>query len=300
MKKYLFFVAFYFQYLNAYAQYFPPKRENITQNIFEEYTSLLKGVYIKQQKKTIDYNIALCFAYLGESKDSVYYHLEQGFKEYPSITCGAVSSRFLIQKISKKNLFEQVDSLKWKQFCEKCDSFTRQQKKVIDTITHPHLANLLREISNNDQLFRLELSELSDPIQKSALWIKQKKLDSVNLSKIDSLIAIYGYPGKSKVGVTLGNVAFFVIQHTPDTNTKEKYLPVLITATRQSEISSSLLRLMLDRIYLEHYDKQIFGTQQRLNPLTNKNEIPLIDSKEIIQEWLKKWNALDIYPEFLK
>lgn len=301
MNKLFFLLALFF-YSNVKAQYFPPKRDNISREEFDLYTNILTKIYLKQQTKTINFNIAVCYSHLGESNDSVFYHLELSFRDFPNYTCRyAVDNPVLIQPKTGKNLFEEVDSIKYRALCEKCKVLSSTWKKVEDTIRDTQLAAVLKIMMDDDQKLRLQMRDFSDDKQKTAeLWKKQKEIDSLNLIKVDSLIIIGGYPGKSKVGTTLGNVAFFVIQHSPYTETKEKYLPILIKATYEAEISPVLLRLLLDRIYVEHFDKQIFGTQQIANSLTGKMETPAIDLRENIQKWLTQWDALKLYPEFSK
>lgn len=88
-----------------------------------------------------------------------------------------------------------------------------------------------------------------------AQWI-----DSTNLVQIESLIARYGWPGKSFVGAT-GNIAvFLVIQHS-DLAIQEKYLPLLKASVADSQSMPCDLALLKDRILMRQGKKQLYGSQ---------------------------------------
>ena len=67
---------------------------------------------------------------------------------------------------------------------------------------------------------------------------RQDSIDYKNLQKVEKILAAYGYPGKSQVGVKHQSTVFLVIQHS-DLETQEKYLPLLTKAANMGEIKQS-------------------------------------------------------------
>jgi len=99
---------------------------------------------------------------------------------------------------------------------------------------------------------------------------KQTKLDSINLSIIDSLFKEYNsYIGKSLVGDNLAHVMWLVIQHS-NIKKMENYLPVIEKAANQKELSRVPLAMLIDRIYSIKYGYQIFGSQHGVKLGENK------------------------------
>jgi len=92
-----------------------------------------------------------------------------------------------------------------------------------------------------------------------ALMKKQDSADVANLTKIEKIIARYGYPGKSLVGAQ-NKVAFMVVQHN-DLAAQEKYLPLFTAAVKKRELDRTLLPLMIDRVRTGKQQPQLYGTQ---------------------------------------
>lgn len=89
----------------------------------------------------------------------------------------------------------------------------------------------------------------------------QNKLDLINQQKIDSLYNKYQtYIGRTLVGNQFNSVMWQVIQHSNLTY-MEKYLPVVVTAVENEELGQEALKYLIDRIYSEKYNYQIFGSQ---------------------------------------
>lgn len=92
----------------------------------------------------------------------------------------------------------------------------------------------------------------------SSLMVRQASVDSGNLQAVKHIIKLWGYPGKSLVGTPANDVAYYVIQHSPQI---AAYLPVLRKAARDGELSKTLVAMMEDRNLTEHQKEQVYGTQ---------------------------------------
>lgn len=85
-----------------------------------------------------------------------------------------------------------------------------------------------------------------------------QQIDSINLAKIEKIIAEYGYPGKSLVGEPANKAALYVIQHSKQIGT---YLPLIRKASAAGDIAQTSLAMMEDRNLMEQGQEQIYGTQ---------------------------------------
>jgi TonB family protein len=131
--------------------------------------------------------------------------------------------------------------------------------------TNKKLAAKLAAIYRADQQYRVAAIVAakkygSGSVQDKELMQKQDAADLVNLTKIEKIIATYGYPGRSLVGAAQSKVAFMVVQHN-DQEAQEKYLPLFIKAADNNQLDASLLPLMIDRVRTAKGQPQLYGTQ---------------------------------------
>jgi len=98
------------------------------------------------------------------------------------------------------------------------------------------------------------------------IWTKQQSIDSSNLVYIEKIIDQYGYPGKSIVGDTTCEVAWYVIQHSPRI---EKYFPTIKEAGKKKELPFQLVAMMEDRLLMQQGKCQIYGTQGQCQSKSN-------------------------------
>ncbi len=90
------------------------------------------------------------------------------------------------------------------------------------------------------------------------LLVLMRKYDAENITKIESIISRYGYPGKSLVGEPTNKAAFLVIQHSDKIS---KYLPLVKLAAEKKELPFRSYALMQDRHLMEKEELQIYGSQ---------------------------------------
>ena len=95
-------------------------------------------------------------------------------------------------------------------------------------------------------------------LDKNAFGI-MKKIDSVNLEKVEAIIKKHGYPGKSKVGEPANEAVFFVIQHVP--KKIPLYYKLIKRAGKTGELPYKYVAMMLDRKLTMQKKRQIYGTQ---------------------------------------
>jgi hypothetical protein len=125
--------------------------------------------------------------------------------------------------------------------------------------------------------------------------------DSINLSKIDSIIARYGWVGTDVVGQRASQAIFLVIQHSTDLQKQEKFLLLMREAVREGNASAADLALLEDRVALAEGKKQIYGTQIGIDKDGGNCLMPLEDPDHVderrrkaglgpLADYLKQWN----------
>ncbi|WP_331961519.1 DUF6624 domain-containing protein [Ohtaekwangia sp.] len=144
-----------------------------------------------------------------------------------------------------------------------------------------HLLYEIALIGVDDKKYRFAIGKAmrlygEDSSEVKTLWSQQKTLDAINQQKIETIIGEYGYPGKSLVGSKLQNVALFVIQHA-SLEMQEHYLPVIFEAAKNDELHKLPVLMLMDRIHLNKYGKQIFRSQSIWNEVKGKYEQAPID-----------------------
>ena len=98
-------------------------------------------------------------------------------------------------------------------------------------------------------------------------WGIINKQDSINLIKVERIIAEYGYPGKTLVGEPTNEAAWNVIQHTGKT---AQYFPLIEKAGADNEIDFTKVAMMQDRLLTSQGKEQIYGTQGAGKRIVNK------------------------------
>ncbi|MCX6273883.1 MAG: hypothetical protein NTV09_01580 [Bacteroidetes bacterium] len=101
-------------------------------------------------------------------------------------------------------------------------------------------------------------------------------IDSCNLATIESLVAKYGWPGKSFVGAKGNYTVWLVIQHA-DLATQEKYLPLMKESVAKSESRPVDLAYLEDRVKMRKGERQLYGTQVSFNKTGGQEIWPIED-----------------------
>ncbi|QJD97721.1 hypothetical protein HH214_18490 [Mucilaginibacter robiniae] len=111
----------------------------------------------------------------------------------------------------------------------------------------------------------------------------QKDIDSTNTLFVEAIFKRYGYPGKSLVGDSTSEAAWYVIQHSKKI---DDYIPVIKKAAETHELTFRLYAMMLDRYLMSKNQEQVYGSQMTMRTLkaTKKREWivwPIKDLKNV-------------------
>ena len=209
--------------------------------------------------------------------------------------------------ISDPDLNSLHNDNRWKPLL---DLIKRNKEKAEANLNKPLVAQL-DSIYTEDQKYRLQIEEIekkygleSNEMKDHWKIINQK--DSINLSKVKSLLDSYGWLGTDIVGRQGNSTLFLVIQHS-DQRTQEKYLPMMREAVKNGKATGSSLALLEDRVALGQGKKQIYGSQIGRNnetklyyvlPLEDPDnvdkrraEVGLQPLAEYVNRWQIKWNV---------
>jgi hypothetical protein len=173
-------------------------------------------------------------------------------------------------------------------------------------ITNPNaggIRNLLGAIFTEDQTRRQEYAKLEAQFGWGAKEAQDgrtaiRQLNTRQLKTIDSLITLYGYPGKNLVGQPADQVAFMVIQQSNSRVVHEKYLPIIQEAATKGELDRASAAFLTDQVRVERKEKQIYGTQIRINNAGQRELYPIENEADI--ERLRKEMDLEPLPVYLR
>lgn len=136
--------------------------------------------------------------------------------------------------------------------------------------------------NNNPNLFLQNIQE-------------QNILDSLNYSRIGSIIDRYGILGRSDFGFK-GNLAVrSVLQHAP-LQIQEKYLPAVLDALDKNNLPRDFVAMYLDRIDSRNKKPQKYGTQLRYNK--GKYLLYPVLNFDSLNVWRKEMNLISIEDYF--
>ncbi len=172
----------------------------------------------------------------------------------------------------------------WKKILRYCDF--KFKTFAFDTIYRNDLMRDLENLYKNDQLYREEIGLLSFIFgflsnDFKHIVDRQRVLDSINMIHVETLIKTRGYPNIKSVGEDLVGAPSLVIIHSESLKIKEQYLPIIIDAYKKSNLTFESVQILVDKVYVQKFKKQVFGTQFGFEDENgNTTKYPIIDETE--------------------
>lgn len=243
--------------------HYPPQKSNVSDDKFKMANRILEETYsqVKKNKGEFNYanywNLSVAYSLLKQEKKEVRDLLNLSKAKDP-FNFSLLFSNNKNKRINWGDYFTDdefalilSESERIVKTCRSSNS-TKNDEVSNSELYDQQLVQLMREIDVDDQKYRsgnhIDLE-------------KQQFLDKQNQRLIDSLYAQYGkYIGKSLVGEHNSYVMWSVIQHSY-IEYMERYLPAVYEATKKNDLDTNLLKMLLDRIYTERENYQIFGSQ---------------------------------------
>lgn len=116
---------------------------------------------------------------------------------------------------------------------------------------------IFRKVWADDQRYRLQNNMEYLHLHGS----EQKRLDSINLTIVDSFFTRYNrWPYKKWAGFLAEHATGLVIQHAPLAK-QEHYYPIMKNAYQAGEVLGATLAMLQDRINVRNKRLQLYGTQ---------------------------------------
>lgn len=152
--------------------------------------------------------------------------------------------------------------------------------------TNAGLRTLLSRLYTEDQKLRKEYVTVEQQYgwgSKEAKDFRSRigQANAAQLRVVDSLISKHGYPGRALVGQPLDQVAFMVIQQSNDRAVHEKYLPIVTEAAMKGQLDRASVAFLTDQVKVQKGEKQIYGTQVRINNAGGRTLYPIEDESNI-------------------
>ena len=254
MKNFIYLLLL-IQTINCTAQDYPPKHSDLSERLYNDYSSRLKDANAKKDF----YQEALALANLKQSPEQVFDLLYKSIKQHDTICYIIHEYEDMNKNYGFQIVLVKADSIRWKRLCAECekivpleDYFIKKQRKELaykkekailesklDTnLLDKKLIALLAEIIEKDQRIR---ANPSLKIQEKE-WKKQKELDSLNLIEIDAIFKKEGgYPSLQKVGYEQIMTPWFVLQHQSSPIVRRKYMHYIEEAVEKRYINKNNL-----------------------------------------------------------
>lgn len=162
----------------------------------------------------------------------------------------------------KKQVYERgmkISEVEYKTSAEKNinDSLVLVLRTINQTIYKYHDSVNLAEKAHGKSSFQYQRAVSLNALHTSKL-----------LDEISNIIAKYGYPGKTLVGSDYAIV--FSIISLSNKAYKEKYYDIIIDAANKGELDWSDVAFFVDKVKVAKNEKQIYGTQYKLDVQQNK------------------------------
>lgn len=237
---------------------YKPKQNDLSEKDFKRGTMILEETKKATKNNPVNfnradyYNVLSSFLSLKETDENIKLAFEkfknsEGCCEY-FLAVGLFSSSNY--DLLRPDIDEQIAA---------CSSSSNSNSNSFDLKAYAlenkldyDLIRLLDDINEGDIKYRKEAT--TD-------WAKQTPIDKENQQLIDSLYHSHKeYLGTSLVGEKYNSVMWTVIQHS-NLQMMENYLPVIQEAVEQGELDSVPFKMLIDRIYTQKHNYQIFGSQ---------------------------------------
>jgi hypothetical protein len=170
---------------------------------------------------------------------------------------------------------ELINQPEWIRLSKKQDSLFCTRNKNINLTIAMEVRNMFKQ----DQYVRgylIQAIKLKNKCIIDSIDSKAQFIDSVNVTKLILILEQVGYPGTDIVSGECRDDAFFILQHA-NLQTQRKYLPILIDAVKNNQVSGITSAFLIDRILVSEGKKQLYGTQYILKPDGTQQLAPVED-----------------------
>ena len=158
-----------------------------------------------------------------------------------------------------EHILDNKDFIKFKDIRLKdCVDKIKTMDSILNIISYQ-----LDTVFSNDQDVRNRYFSISneDSINKALVIKEMERIDSNNLGLVQRMINEYGFWGKSLRTYMSRNAMWTILQHS---SVLEEYLNILKKAKERGEIDAIQFAFSEDRVLLEKFGYQKYGTQYQI------------------------------------
>ena len=229
--------------------------------------------------------IGLALHKIGKPDSEVYKYLWSSLSINKEQSCNCFKTLERFKNLDSSYL--KLRNNEWFKILQFCNY--RTENSQVQNKFNESLDNDLEIIFNNDQKYRGEMGIFAFIFEDSAIITKkinelQRALDLLNLNKIEGIFSKIGsYPARKMLAdQDLFTVPALVIIHCGSISIQEKYLPFLLNAYKKESLPIEDVKILVDKIYVYKYNKQVFGTQFGYwdNQLKKKVKYPFLNKEE--------------------
>ncbi len=177
----------------------------------------------------------------------------------------------------------------WENIVDAAKRNSAKNNQNLDANLMPIIDTMVR----TDQYFRMRYMDSLRKYGDGAPELKQmmyeyKKIDSLNLERLEKIIAEYGWPTKKQIGANGARTLFLVLQHA-DISTHKRYLPIVHKAAQNGDIKKEYVAYLEDRIAVADGKKQIYGSQIHRDSNSKRHYVHPIEDPEHVDERRAKY-----------
>jgi len=283
--------------MNVYSQdieigYIPEQREGITDEKYNKGKKALEYVYknLKKEYKLTQstyWNLAAGFNYMGEEPEHIYNLLVSAKKVNPKGFCIVMDVNLHGRDIKSSPFYKTIGDrfLNLVADCNEADIkpetleelFAKKESLDLTGLNEPLIDRLIL-LMEKDRRYRGRSMKYMK--ENKEAWIK---LDTEARADLIKIFEEYGYAGKDIVGEKYQDYMCLFLEHVGKLNAQEKYLPLVVDAYKNKQLTDMPLKMLIDRIYSTKTNTQIFGSH---------GGVPYADDKTIA-EVKEKYGLLD-------
>tara|TARA_B100001063_G_scaffold224831_1_gene233170 strand:- start:6907 stop:7878 length:972 start_codon:yes stop_codon:yes gene_type:complete len=242
---------------SEFLKYNPVKKNNVSEKDFEWAQFVISETKKSIKEKNGDFNVAHYWNIIS-AFDKLQEDIETLKLVFVKLANSDGGCEYITSFKERVRFDDKIPEL-YNEYYKSCGNEQKDDKElniheyISDNKLNNDLVMLINTININDQKFRSS--------DEKTYKTKQPELDKHNQKLIDSLFYKYNrYIGKSLVGEKFESVMWSVIQHS-NLEMMEKYLPIIQKAVQDKELDKTPFKMLIDRIYVQKYDYQIFGSQ---------------------------------------
>ncbi len=189
---------------------------------------------------------------------------------------------FTVKEKCEMELSTEIKSLS---FFSECNETGATAKKP-EIVSKPELRDELINMLIADQYYRSPfilsyLYDLGYETHNEFLEKRTRKaLDSINQIKLKRILTEHGFPEKEEVGKWAMEGVYLIIQHAP-LELQLKYETRIHQAFEKGDLNSHNYAAMIDRLEIKKGNRQIYGTQDKMNDEGKSVLAPLANPEKV-------------------